>query len=73
VDVGLSARELEVATLVTDGLTTPQIAKRLILSPRTVSTHLDRIYARLGISSRAALARYVVERGLTQASAEHIT
>jgi DNA-binding NarL/FixJ family response regulator len=60
----LSARELEVARLVADGLTAPQIAARLSLSPRTVTTHLDRIYTRLGIGSRAALVRYVTEAGL---------
>jgi DNA-binding NarL/FixJ family response regulator len=35
-----------------------------VVSPRTVTTHLDHIYRRLGITSRAALARYVVEAGL---------
>jgi DNA-binding CsgD family transcriptional regulator len=60
---GLSDRELEVARLVADGMTNRQIAERLVISPRTVSTHLDRMYARLGLASRAALARYVTEQG----------
>jgi DNA-binding NarL/FixJ family response regulator len=63
----LSSRELEVARLVAEGLRTAEIAERLVLSPRTVTTHLDRIYARLGITSRAALARHVVEAGLLAA------
>jgi DNA-binding CsgD family transcriptional regulator len=63
-DVRLSKRELEVARLVADGLTTDEIAAKLFISPRTVSTHLSRIYERLGLPSRSALARYVVERGL---------
>ncbi|HEV8637956.1 MAG TPA: AAA family ATPase [Chloroflexota bacterium] len=60
----LSPRELEVARLVAEGLTTAGIAERLVVSPRTVTTHLDNIYGRLGISSRAALVRYVAESGL---------
>jgi DNA-binding CsgD family transcriptional regulator len=64
---GLSKRELEVALLVAEGLTTEEIGAKLFISPRTVSTHLTRIYERLGLPSRSALARYVVERGLVRA------
>ncbi|HEU0000335.1 MAG TPA: BREX system ATP-binding domain-containing protein [Ktedonobacteraceae bacterium] len=60
----LSPRELEIVQLVADDLTTPEIAERLIISPRTVTTHLDRIYTRLGINSRTALVRYAIEGGL---------
>jgi len=45
-------------------MTTAEIAECLTLSPRTVTTHLRRIYTRLGISSRTALARLVIEAGL---------
>ncbi len=62
VDGLLSTRELEVARLVAEGLTNAEVADRLTLSVRTVTTHLDRIYSRLGISSRAALAAYVTRR-----------
>jgi DNA-binding CsgD family transcriptional regulator len=60
----LSPRELEIVQLVVEDLTNAEIAERLIISPRTVTTHLDRIYARLGINSRTALVRYAVEAGL---------
>jgi DNA-binding CsgD family transcriptional regulator len=50
----LSAREREVLRLVAEGLTDAQVARRLRLSPRTVSKHLQRSYARLGVPNRAA-------------------
>jgi DNA-binding CsgD family transcriptional regulator len=60
----LSPRELEIVRLVAEDLTNAEIAERLIISPRTVTTHLDRIYTRLGINSRTALVRYAIEAGL---------
>ncbi|MEV5752442.1 AAA family ATPase [Actinoallomurus sp. NPDC052308] len=51
----LTPQELEVARLAATGLSNPQIASRLFLSPRTVSSHLYRVFPKLGITSRAAL------------------
>jgi predicted ATPase/DNA-binding CsgD family transcriptional regulator len=61
---GLSERELEVLRLVAEGLTDPQVAERLYLSPRTVSWHLRSIYRKLRVPSRAAAARAAIERSL---------
>lgn len=63
-ELALSKRELEVAQLVAQGLTSQEVATELGISPRTVTTHLSNIYERLGLPGRAALARYVVQRGL---------
>jgi DNA-binding CsgD family transcriptional regulator len=49
---GLSAREVEVLRLVAQGMTNPQVAERLYLSPRTVEQHLRSIYNKLGEYAR---------------------
>ena len=60
----LSKRELEVLRLVAEGLTNPQVADRLYVSPRTVGFHLRSIYRKLGVPSRAAAAKAAFEQGL---------
>lgn len=65
-DLPLSARQIEVGRLVANGLTNAAIAERLGISHRTVTSHLDHIYGRLGIGSRASLTRWIVERGLME-------
>jgi DNA-binding CsgD family transcriptional regulator len=52
----LTRAERRVVALVTEGLTNPQIAERLVLSPWTVQTHLKRIFKKLGVRGRAELA-----------------
>jgi DNA-binding CsgD family transcriptional regulator len=52
----LTPTELRVAATVTDGLSNPQIADRMFISRRTVTTHLSSIFRKLSISSRAELA-----------------
>ncbi|WP_218031452.1 LuxR C-terminal-related transcriptional regulator [Paenibacillus kobensis] len=66
----LSARERQVAVNVAKGLTNAEIAKQLFISPRTVTTHLERIYLKLNVPSRAALTRYVMEKGLLAEGSE---
>ncbi len=50
---GLTPREREVLTLLTDGETTNTIARRLCITPKTTSTHIERILGKLGAHSRA--------------------
>lgn len=51
----LSAQQREIVKLAAQGLRNQQIAERLMLSPRTVSSHLYRVYPKLGVSSRHQL------------------
>lgn len=60
----LSNRELEVLELVAESLTTPEIAKRLELSPKTVSRHRERIMNKLNIHSATELVKFAIRTGL---------
>ncbi|TFH70161.1 LuxR family transcriptional regulator [Cellulomonas sp. HD19AZ1] len=66
VDAVLSDRELEVALLVGQGLTNREVADRLVLSVRTVESHVYHACRKLGIPSRRELARVVVTTGVGQ-------
>lgn len=61
----LTPREAEVARLVAEGLADKEIAARLQISPRTVDGHLRNIFAKLGVSSRTALAVSLARSSLT--------
>lgn len=54
----LTGREQQVAALVAQGLTSRRIAAELVLSPRTVDNHVDRILTKLGFSSRTQIAAW---------------
>jgi DNA-binding NarL/FixJ family response regulator len=51
----LTAQELQIAQLAADGLSNREIGQRLYLSHRTISTHLYRVFPKLGVTSRAEL------------------
>jgi DNA-binding NarL/FixJ family response regulator len=61
---GLTAREAEVLRLVASGKTNRDVAVELVLSEHTVGRHLQNIYAKIGVSSRAAATAFVFEHGL---------
>jgi DNA-binding NarL/FixJ family response regulator len=59
----LTPQELQIAELAADGLSNREIATRLLLSPRSVDSHLSRAYRKVGVSSRAELARLILTSG----------
>jgi ATP/maltotriose-dependent transcriptional regulator MalT len=61
---GLTTRERDVLRLVTQGLTYAQMAEQLVISPRTVDTHLRSIYGKLEVTSHSAATRVALENHL---------
>ena len=66
----LTAREREVAELIANGKTNKAIAEALIVSPRTIDGHVERIFGKLGFRSRAQIAAWVSERKYPSGSHE---
>jgi HD-GYP domain-containing protein (c-di-GMP phosphodiesterase class II) len=63
---GLTDREVEVLELVARGCSNAGIAERLVISPRTAEYHVQQIYRKIGVSSRAAAALFAMEHRLIQ-------
>ena len=61
---GLTLREMDVLRLLAQGLTSAQIAERLVIGVVTVNFHVRSIYSKLGITSRSAATRYALEHHL---------
>src|SRR5690349_20860408 len=58
----VTVREVEVLRLVAEGLSNRKLARRLVISPRTAEHHVPHIYAKIGVSSRAAAALFGLEQ-----------
>jgi HD-GYP domain-containing protein (c-di-GMP phosphodiesterase class II) len=61
---GLTGREVEVLALLARGHANKEIARRLVVAPKTVSNHVEHIYLKLGVSSRAAATLFATQQGL---------
>ena len=62
--LGLTPRETEILELLVEGLNQAQIAQRLVISPNTVATHIQRILVKLGVHNRAQAVASAVREGL---------
>jgi len=61
---GLSARECEVLGLLARGLATKQVARQLGISAKTCDHHIQRLYSKAGVSTRAGATLFALEHGL---------
>jgi len=67
---GLTARELEVLRLLARGLSTKQIAKKLVITPKTADSHIQHVYSKIGVSTRAAATVFAMRHDIVQSSGE---
>ncbi len=65
-DGELTAREREVAALLSEGLTNGELGRRLYISPKTVAVHVSNILTKLHLSNRAEIAAWAVRTGVVQ-------
>lgn len=65
---GLTAREVDVAIQLAQGKTNREVSAALVISERTVETHVGNILAKLGFSSRHQIAAWAMEKGLVNAN-----
>ena len=63
---GLTEREREVAALIAQGSTNREIADTLVVSLRTIETHVSTILSKLGVASRSRIAAWAMEVGLVK-------
>jgi DNA-binding NarL/FixJ family response regulator len=60
----MTPREVEVLSLLARGLANKEIARRLGVTPKTVSNHVEHVYAKISVQSRAAATLYATQHGL---------
>lgn len=70
---GLTARETQVLSLVAEGLSNHEIARRLHIGPATVKTHINNIFAKSGVRDRAQAVRYAYQHGMIQPPGTNVT
>ncbi len=63
---GLTPREIEVLRLIAGGHTAKEAARQLEIAPKTADNHIQNLYSKIGVTTRAAAALYALERGLLQ-------
>jgi DNA-binding CsgD family transcriptional regulator len=61
---GLTQREVEVLRLIARGCTTKDVAARLVISRKTAGTHIEHIYAKLGVTGRVEASLFATQHGL---------
>jgi DNA-binding NarL/FixJ family response regulator len=65
---GLTPREVEVLRLAARGLTTSEIAVQLVISPKTADHHIQHVYGKIGVSSRAAAMLWAIQNAVVAPS-----
>ncbi len=65
---GLTAREAEVLALIADGLSNTEIAQQLFVSPATVKTHINNLFAKTAVRDRAQAVAYAFRHGIRRNS-----
>lgn len=63
---GLTPREIEVLRLIAGGATAKEAARRLDIAPKTADHHIQNLYSKIGVTTRAAAALFALERGILQ-------
>jgi DNA-binding NarL/FixJ family response regulator len=63
---GLTPREIEVLRLIAAGDTAKEAARKLEIAPKTADNHIQNLYSKIGVTTRAGAALFALERGLIQ-------
>ncbi len=61
---GLTSREVEVLRLISAGMSTRAIANQLVITPKTADAHIQHIYTKIGVSTRAAATMFAMQHDL---------
>ena len=61
---GLTSREVEVLRLLARGMSSKQIAERLVITPKTAGNHIEHIYSKVGVTDRALASLFAAKHGL---------